>query len=133
MFIANAGKKGGKPVMADAKIIAQTNQTKKLASIRKKLFQRLSRDNVGYVLIVLTFVLGFTVFLSLSTVSDISTQSNFLSAAIFLAIMLLLILAFFVGRQLLRLWQERKRRLAGAQLHLRLVMLFLSQLFHLFW
>ena len=110
--------------MADAKIIAQTNQTKKLASIRKKLFQRLSRDNVGYVLIVLTFVLGFTVFLSLSTVSDISTQSNFLSAAIFLAIMLLLILAFFVGRQLLRLWQERKRRLAGAQLHLRLVMLF---------
>ena len=110
--------------MADAKIIAQTNQTKKLASIRKKLFQRLSRDNVGYVLIVLTFVLGFTVFLSLSTVSDISTQSNFLSAAIFLAIMLLLVLAFFVGRQLLRLWQERKRRLAGAQLHLRLVMLF---------
>ena len=105
MFIANAGKKGGKPVMADAKMIAQTNQTKKLASIRKKLFQRLSRDNVGYVLIVLTFVLGFTVFLSLSTVSDISTQSNFLSAAIFVAIMLLLVLAFFVGRQLLRLWQ----------------------------
>ena len=124
MFIVNAVKKGGKPVMADAKIIAQTTHAKKLVSIRTKLFQRLSRDNIGYVLFVLTFVLGFTVFLSLSTVSDISSQSNILTAAIFLAIMLLLVLAFFVGRQLLRLWQERKRRLAGAHLHLRLVMLF---------
>ena len=90
----------------------------------KRSRRRLSRDHIGYIMIVLSFVIGFTVFLSFGTVSDISTQSRVLSAAIFLAIAFLLVLAIFVGRQLLRLWHERKQRLAGAQLHLRLVMLF---------
>ena len=124
MFTERIGRKGIKSAMATAKSTHQTQPGKGQASRWHALRRRLSRDHIGYILIVLSFVIGFTVFLSFGTVSDISSQSRVLSAAIFLAIGLLLVLAIFVGRQLLRLWYERKQRLAGAQLHLRLVMLF---------
>ena len=110
--------------MAEAKTPYPPARAQTENSLWQWLRNRLSRDHIGYIMLVLAFVIGLTVFLSLGKVSDISTQSNRLSAVIFFAILLLLMLAFFVGRQLLRLWHERKQRLAGAQLHLRLVMLF---------
>ena len=110
--------------MAEAKTPYPPARAQTENSLRQRLRNRLSRDHIGYIMLVLAFVIGLTVFLSFGKVSDISTQSNRLSAVIFVAILLLLTLAFFVGRQLLRLWHERKQRLAGAQLHLRLVMLF---------
>ena len=110
--------------MAEAKTPYSPARAQTEISLWQRLRNRLSRDNIGYIMLVLAFVIGLTVFLSFGKVSDISTQSNRLSAVIFVAILLLLVLAFFVGRQLLRLWHERKQRLAGAQLHLRLVMLF---------
>ena len=110
--------------MAEAKTLYPPARAQTENSLWQRLRNRLSRDHIGYIMLVLAFVIGLTVFLSLGKVSDISTQSNRLSAVIFVAILLLLMLAFFVGRQLLRLWHERKQRLAGAQLHLRLVMLF---------
>ena len=110
--------------MAEAKTPYSPARAQTEISLWQRLRNRLSRDNIGYIMLVLAFVIGLTVFLSFGKVSDISTQSNRLSAVIFVAILLLLMLAFFVGRQLLRLWHERKQRLAGAQLHLRLVMLF---------
>ncbi len=110
--------------MAEAKTPYPPARAQTENSLWQRLRNRLSRDHIGYIMLVLAFVIGLTVFLSLGKVSDISTQSNRLSAVIFFAILLLLMLAFFVGRQLLRLWHERKQRLAGAQLHLRLVMLF---------
>ena len=110
--------------MAEAKTPYPPARAQTENSLWQRLRNRLSRDHIGYIMLVLAFVIGLTVFLSLGKVSDISTQSNRLSAVIFVAILLLLMLAFFVGRQLLRLWHERKQRLAGAQLHLRLVMLF---------
>ncbi|MEK9728767.1 MAG: ATP-binding protein [Candidatus Puniceispirillaceae bacterium] len=121
---AIAARKGSNPAMAEAKTPYPPARAQTENSLRQRLRNRLSRDHIGYIMLVLAFVIGLTVFLSLGKVSDISTQSNRLSAVIFVAILLLLTLAFFVGRQLLRLWHERKQRLAGAQLHLRLVMLF---------
>ena len=121
---AIVARKGCNSAMAEAKTPYSPARAQTENSLKQRLRNRLSRDHIGYIMLVLAFVIGLTVFLSFGKVSDISTQSNRLSAVIFVAILLLLILAFFVGRQLLRLWHERKQRLAGAQLHLRLVMLF---------
>ncbi|MGB1473853.1 MAG: hypothetical protein ACPHAP_05485, partial [Candidatus Puniceispirillaceae bacterium] len=71
--------------MAEAKTPYPPDRAQTENSLRQRLRNHLSRDHIGYIMLVL---------------------------------------AFFVGRQLLRLWHERKQRLAGAQLHLRLVMLF---------
>ena len=59
---------------------------------------------------------------ALSRVSDITTQSEQYLA--FDCDELSLLLLFFVGRQLLRLWRERSRRYTGSALHLRLALLF---------
>ena len=75
--------------MAEAKTPYPPARAQTENSLRQRLRNRLSRDHIGYIMLVLAFVIGLTVFLSLGKVSDISTQSNRLSAVIFVAILLL--------------------------------------------
>lgn len=82
------------------------------------------RDWLAYFVILITLAIGVSVFLTLSKVNDISAQSDRLVLSFIIAIAFLFVLIFFVGQQLFRLWRERKQRLAGAQLHLRLALLF---------
>ncbi len=81
-------------------------------------------DRLAYLVITVAVGVGITVFIALSRVTDINTQSDLLILSFLVAMSFLLLLLFFVGRQLLRLWHERSRRDTGSQLHLRLAILF---------
>ena len=83
-----------------------------------------SRGRLAYFAFIFVFGVGIAVFTVLSQVEDISTQSVLLRISFAAALLFLLVLVYFVGRQLVRLWRDRKQRLAGAQLHLRLALLF---------
>lgn len=83
-----------------------------------------SGDRLAYLVIAVAVCVGITVFFALSRVTDINIQSNLLVLSFLIAMSFLLLLLFFVGRQLLRLWRERSRRDTGSQLHLRLALLF---------
>ncbi len=84
----------------------------------------LRRGQIAYLFIIIAFFISVTSYFALSKVSDIGIQENLLSLSLIVAVLLLFMLLFFVGRQIFTLWKERKQRLAGAQLHLRLALLF---------
>jgi len=86
--------------------------------------QWLAGDRLAYLVITVAVGIGLTVFIALSQVTDITAQSDLLILSFLVAMTFLGLLLFFVGRQLLRLWRERSQRHAGAQLHLRLAVLF---------
>ena len=60
----------------------------------------------------------------LASVDYISGDTDFLVPLLGIDILALAVLALLVGRQFWRLWVERRRRLAGHQLHWRLAILF---------
>lgn len=91
---------------------------------QKDLWRFLKGDRLAYLVIIVSVGVGIAVFFALSRVTDINTQSDLLVLSFLVAMTFLLLLLFFVGRQLLRLWHERSRRDAGSQLHLRLALLF---------
>ena len=91
---------------------------------QKNIGHFFSGDRLAYLVITVAVGVGITVFLALSRVTDINTQSELLVLSFLIAMSFLLLLLFFVGRQLLRLWRERSRRDTGSQLHLRLALLF---------
>ena len=91
---------------------------------QKNIWHFFSGDRLAYLVITVAVGVGITVFFALSRVTDINTQSELLVLSFLIAMSFLLLLLFFVGRQLLRLWRERSRRDTGSQLHLRLALLF---------
>lgn len=93
-------------------------------AIRQFLQFWVDKDRFVYLIILLTFALGVIIYLTLSGISDISTQSDFILSVFGAALFITLFLIFFIGRQMVRLWAERKQKLAGSQLHLRLALLF---------
>ena len=95
-----------------------------LDAMRQFLQFWVDKDRFVYLIILLTFALGVIFYLTLSGISDISTQSDFILSVFGIALFITLFLIFFIGRQMIRLWAERKQKLAGSQLHLRLALLF---------
>lgn len=95
-----------------------------LDAMRQFLQFWVDKDRFVYLIILLTFALGVIIYLTLSGISDISTQSDFILSVFGIALFITLFLIFFIGRQMIRLWAERKQKLAGSQLHLRLALLF---------
>ena len=101
---------------------ARSNQ---LFTFLRLIIRRLFRfETLAYFVIFLSFCIGLASFLTLSSVEDLSGQSGMLGLLLAFAVGALVILIFIVGRQLFRLWQERKKEIAGSQLHLRLALLF---------
>ena len=89
------------------------------------VFRRLLRlESLAYILLILTFGIGIVTFATLSSVENLSNQTNNLLLLLTSAAGALILLIFIVGRQLFQLWQERKKEIAGSQLHLRLALLF---------
>ena len=91
---------------------------------QKNIWRFMSGDRLAYLVITVAVGVGITVFFALSRVTDINTQSELLVLSFLIAMSFLLLLLFFVGKQLLQLWRERSRRDTGSQLHLRLALLF---------
>ena len=84
----------------------------------------LREDRLAYLVIFLTLFVGagaYGIFARIDYLSANSPYSGAIFIASFCALILLLI---FVGRQIWRIWRERRQRMAGSQLHWRLALLF---------
>jgi len=83
-----------------------------------------SGDRLAYLLILFTLAMGAITAYVLASVDFVSGDTDFLLPLLGVDVLALAVLAFLVGRQFWRLWVERRRRLAGHQLHWRLALLF---------
>ena len=121
--MANPSYTGHEDSAVEAAAVKSSSPTPGL--MRSLLARRwLAGDRLAYLVITVAVGIGLTVFIALSQVTDITAQSDLLILSFLVAMTFLGLLLFFVGRQLLRLWRERSQRHAGAQLHLRLALLF---------
>ena len=84
----------------------------------------ISGDRLAYLLILFTLAMGAITAYVLASVDFVSGDTDFLVPLLGVDVLALAVLAFLVGRQFWRLWVERRRRLAGHQLHWRLALLF---------
>lgn len=84
----------------------------------------LHSNSFAYVIILFTVAIGFAVYVALGRIDDVAIQSELILTAFISALLIVLLMFYLVGRQLLRLFQERRNRQAGAQLHFRLALLF---------
>jgi len=82
------------------------------------------RNIFAYFVLFLSFGLGGAIYLALARIKDVSINSELIVLALFAALLTMGIMLYLVGVRLFRIWQERKARQAGAQLHLRLAILF---------
>jgi len=82
------------------------------------------RNMFAYFVLFLSFGIGGSIYLALSSVKDVSINSDLIMLALFAALLIMAVMLYLVGGRLFRIWQERKARQAGAQLHLRLAILF---------
>ncbi len=93
-------------------------------TINSLLGKVLRLESLAYILLIATFAIGITTFATLSSVETLSNQTDNLLLLLTSAGGALILMIFIVGRQLYQIWQERKREIAGSQLHLRLALLF---------
>ena len=82
------------------------------------------RNIFAYFVLFLSFGLGGSIYLALARVKDVSINSELIMLALFAALLIMGIMLYLVGGRLFRIWRERKAKQAGAQLHLRLAILF---------
>ncbi|MCE2517545.1 MAG: PAS domain-containing sensor histidine kinase [Alphaproteobacteria bacterium] len=78
----------------------------------------------AYVSVVVALCLGGATYALLSSEAYLQNGSDLAGVLLAIDLIALMILLVFVGRQIIQLISERKRRLAGYQLHWRLVTLF---------
>lgn len=84
----------------------------------------LREDRLAYLVIVATFVLGAGTYSLFASVDYVDANSPLIQIVFMGAFLALILLLIFVGRQIWRIWSERRQRMAGSQLHWRLALLF---------
>ncbi len=83
-----------------------------------------SEDRLAYISILFTLGMGAATAFALTRVDYLSNDTDFVMWLIIIDALALLVLGTLVGRQIWRLWSERRQRLAGHQLHWRMAVLF---------
>ncbi|MGB2073179.1 MAG: histidine kinase dimerization/phospho-acceptor domain-containing protein, partial [Candidatus Puniceispirillaceae bacterium] len=83
-----------------------------------------SEDRLAYISILFTLGMGAVTAYALTRVDYLSNDTDFVMWLIIIDALALLVLGTLVGRQIWRLWSERRQRLAGHQLHWRMAVLF---------
>ncbi len=83
-----------------------------------------SEDRLAYISILFTLGMGVATAYALTRVDYLSNDTDFVMWLIIIDALALLVLGTLVGRQIWRLWSERRQRLAGHQLHWRMAVLF---------
>ncbi len=86
--------------------------------------QMVTEIRLAYASIVIALVLGIFTYALLSSPQFLDGQSDVTIILLVLDVTVLFILSIFVFRRIINLFRERKRRLAGYQLHWRLAILF---------
>ena len=89
-----------------------------------KISNILNERFLAYFAVVFSLFLGVSTYILLSSESYLSGDNNLAAVLLTVEIITLFILLIFVGRHVLQLLSERKNRMAGYQLHWRLVTLF---------
>ena len=84
----------------------------------------LREDRLAYLVIVITLILGAGTYGLFAQVDFVVDSSPVLQVIFLGALCALVLLLIFVGRQIWRIWSERRQRMAGSQLHWRLALLF---------
>ena len=84
----------------------------------------LREDRLAYLVIIITLLLGAGTYALFARVDYVAGSSPALQVIFVGAICALILLLIFVGRQIWRIWSERRQRMAGSQLHWRLALLF---------
>jgi len=94
------------------------------STARRGVLLRFSENRVGYFAVLVALGIGILTIYQLSQFDPVKTDSNLLTTLIVVDVLAVLIVAGFVIRQILRLLSERRRKMAGYQLHWRLALLF---------
>lgn len=84
----------------------------------------ISERTLAYVSVLIALLLGVVTFALLSSDSFLNEESELVGLLVAVDLVSIAILLVFVGRQIVRLIGERRKRLAGYQLHWQLVTLF---------
>ena len=95
-----------------------------IRALIKQVRMRVTSDRMAYLLILFTLAMGAMTAYVLASVGYVSGDTDLLVFLLSIDVLALAVLALLVGRQFWRLWLERRRRLAGHQLHWRLALLF---------
>ncbi len=91
---------------------------------RRGILLRFSENRIGYLAVLVALGIGIMTIYQLSQFDPVGTDSGTLTTLIVIDLIAVVIVGGFVIRQILRLWVERRRKMAGYQLHWRLALLF---------
>ena len=94
------------------------------ASEQKEQRKWLREDRLAYLVIILTLSLGAGIYALFAQIDYLSGDSPYIGLIFAASMLALIALLIFVGRQILKIWRERRQRMAGSQLHWRLAILF---------
>ncbi|MEC7651704.1 MAG: PAS domain-containing sensor histidine kinase, partial [Pseudomonadota bacterium] len=81
-------------------------------------------NRIGYLAVLVALGIGIITIYQLSQFDPVGTDSGTLTTLIVIDLIAVVIVGGFVIRQILRLWVERRQKMAGYQLHWRLALLF---------
>ena len=91
---------------------------------RRGILLRFSENRIGYLAVLVALGIGIMTIYQLSQFDPVGTDSGTLTTLIVIDLIAVVIVGGFVIRQILRLWVERRQKMAGYQLHWRLALLF---------
>ena len=94
------------------------------STVRRGILLRFSENRIGYLAVLVALGIGIMTIYQLSQFDPVGTDSNTLTTLIMIDLIAVVIVGGFVIRQILRLWVERRQKMAGYQLHWRLALLF---------
>ena len=83
-----------------------------------------SENRFGYLAVLAALAIGVYTIYTLAQFDPAQSDSGQLATLIAVDVLAVIIVGAFVIRQILRLWVERRQKLAGYQLHWRLALLF---------
>ncbi len=95
-----------------------------VSKIKSYFVQIIFMDKFIYLVFCLPILISIFIYFLLLNISVVSDNNNFLSNFFLLSILIIIILIYFVGKQIIKLWAERRKKMIGSQLHFRLIILF---------
>ena len=98
--------------------------TANATAVRRGILLRFSENRIGYLAVLVALGIGILTIYQLSQFDPAGTESGTLTTLIVIDLIAVVIVGGFVIRQILRLWVERRQKMAGYQLHWRLALLF---------
>ena len=105
-------------------MVGQMTGKAEMTPARPGLLLRFSENRIGYLAVLAALGIGIYTIYTLAQFDPAQSNSSLLSTLIAIDVLAVIIVGGFVIRQILRLWTERRQKMAGYQLHWRLALLF---------